>query len=182
MTDVRGLLVLAAVLGACGGAGSGAYGGAAKASATPAYVPPAYATNPTSRATEPPKSYGYGSAPSATPATTAVTGELKIVDNSKLGKILAGSNGMTLYTFKPDSANTSTCYNACASTWPPYVILGGPVAPSGLSGKLGTAARTDGSKQVTYNSLPLYTYGGDRAAGDANGEGLGGNWFSIKTP
>lgn len=179
MTDVRGLLVLAVVLGACGGAGSGAYGGAAKASATPAYVPPAYATNPTSATTEPPKGYGYGSRPSGAPAAT---GELKIVDNPKLGKILAGSNGMTLYTFKPDSANTSTCYNACAKTWPPYTILGDPVAPPGLSGKLGTAARTDGSRQVTYNSLPLYTYGGDQAAGNANGEGLGGNWFSIKNP
>ena len=175
MIGARGLLVLAVVLGACGGAGSGAYGGAAKASATPGY-----ATYPTAAATEPPKGYGSGSG--GAPATTAVTGELKIVDNVKLGKILAGSNGMTLYTFKPDSANTSTCYNACASTWPPYTISGDPVAPPGLTGKLGTAARTDGSKQVTYNARPLYTYGGDQAAGNANGEGLGGNWFSIKNP
>ena len=56
MTGARGLLVLAVLLSACGGAGSGAYGGAVKVSATPAY-----ATYATSAATEPPKDYGYGS-------------------------------------------------------------------------------------------------------------------------
>lgn len=176
MTSARGLLVLAIVLGACGGAGSGANGGAAQASATPAS-----ATYPPSAATEPPKAYGYGGSGGG-PATTAVTGELKIVDNMTLGKILAGSDGMTLYTSKADSANTSTCYNACAITWAPYTISGDPAAPQGLNGKLGTAARTDSSRQVTYNGLPLYTYSADQVAGNANGEGLEGNWFSIKNP
>jgi len=177
MTAARGLLVLAVVLGACGGAGTGAYGGAAQASATTGY-----AAAPKPAATEPPKQYGYGSGSGGATGTAGVTGALKIVNNVTLGKILAGSNGMTLYTFKPDSANTSTCVNACATTWPPYTISGDPVAPSGLTGTLGTAARTDGSKQVTYNAQPLYTYSGDRAAGDANGEGIGGKWFSIKNP
>jgi predicted lipoprotein with Yx(FWY)xxD motif len=36
-------------------------------------------------------------------------------------------------------------------------------------------------KQVTYYGHPLYPFAGDSAAGQANGEGIGGNWF-VATP
>ena len=36
--------------------------------------------------------------------------------------------------------------------------------------------RSDGSMQVTYNNLPLYYFSGDKAPGDANGQGVGGVW------
>ena len=57
---------------------------------------------------------------------------------------------------------------------------GKPVAGMGVKKSLlGTAKR--GSKlQVTYNGHPLYTYSGDSAAGQANGEGSGGVWFVVK--
>ncbi|MDP9265128.1 MAG: hypothetical protein M3O91_03265 [Chloroflexota bacterium] len=172
------MLILTALLGACGGAGSGAAGPVA-ATAKPASATPAAAS--AGAATEPPKDYGYGARPSAAPDAT-LTGELKIADNPKLGKILTASNGATLYTFKRDSANTSNCTDACATTWPPYVVSGAVIAPPDLVGKVGTAPRSDGSMQVTYNGMPLYRYGADRAPGDVNGEGIGGNWFSVKNP
>lgn len=176
MRGVRGLLVLASVLTACGGGGSGAYGGGATANASPT---PAY---PLSAGTEPPKSYGYGARPESSPAA-AVTGELKIVDNAKLGKILAGSNGMTLYTFKRDTPNTSTCVDPCTKSWPPLVLISGrPVAPAGLNGTLGLATRPDGSMHATYSGMPLYFYAADQNPGDANGEGVGGVWFTVKNP
>jgi hypothetical protein len=31
--------------------------------------------------------------------------------------------------------------------------------------------------QVTIDGHPLYTFSGDTAAGDTNGEGIGGVWF-----
>ena len=37
---------------------------------------------------------------------------------------------------------------------------------------LGTVTRSDGSHQVTYNNLPLYTFTGDSAAGQTNGQGV----------
>jgi predicted lipoprotein with Yx(FWY)xxD motif len=33
--------------------------------------------------------------------------------------------------------------------------------------------------QVTYNGLPLYYYVQDSAAGDANGQGVGGAWYVV---
>jgi len=35
--------------------------------------------------------------------------------------------------------------------------------------------------QVSYNGHPLYTYGGDSAAGDVKGDGVEGKWF-VATP
>ncbi len=179
MTRTWGVLTFAILLAACGGAA-----GPVAASSRPTTAAPASAAaaSPAPAAvTEPPKDYGYG-AKSSAPAGAALTGELRIADNPRLGKVLAASNGATLYTFKRDTTNTSTCVDACATTWPPYVIGGTVVPPAGLSGKLGTAPRADGGMQVTYNGMPLYRYGADTAPGDANGEGLGGNWFSVKIP
>ena len=44
---------------------------------------------------------------------------------------------------------------------------------------LGTITRDDGSTQVTYNGWPLYYFQDDAAAGDTNGQGLGGVWFLV---
>ncbi len=35
--------------------------------------------------------------------------------------------------------------------------------------------------QVTYNGWPLYWFEKDASAGDALGEGLGGNWSTVTT-
>ena len=35
------------------------------------------------------------------------------------GTVLAGPNGMTLYTYSGDSAGTSACTGGCAAAWPP---------------------------------------------------------------
>jgi hypothetical protein len=45
--------------------------------------------------------------------------------------------------------------------------------------KVGTITRSDGTTQVTYNGHPLYYFSGDKAPGDTNGQGVGGNWFTI---
>src|SRR5262249_21715002 len=37
----------------------------------------------------------------------------------------------------------------------------------------------DGKYQVTYHGLSLYTYAGDRKAGDVKGQGSGGLWHAI---
>ena len=97
----------------------------------------------------------------------------------KDGPYLIGLDGRTLYTFTPDSANTSTCVDACAATWPPLApgAGGAPKGEGGVTGTLTTFARTDGSMQVAYNGSPLYYYAKDAKAGDTNGQGIGGKWF-----
>jgi predicted lipoprotein with Yx(FWY)xxD motif len=99
--------------------------------------------------------------------------------SGSVGAYLTGDDGRTLYTFKPDSANTSACTGACATTWPPFAIATGdtPTAGSGVPGTLTTFARADGSMQVAYNGAPLYYFAGDAKAGETGGQGVGGVWF-----
>jgi predicted lipoprotein with Yx(FWY)xxD motif len=102
-------------------------------------------------------------------------------NTSKLGTILVGSTGMTVYTFSKDTANTSTCYDACAQNWPPVTVKSADDFIPGLNllGKFDTTKRTDGTLQVTYNGMPLYYFKKDAAVGDTNGEGVGSSWYSV---
>ncbi len=97
--------------------------------------------------------------------------------------LVAGSNGMTVYTFTKDVANSgkSACSGGCATAWPPLTVSAGttPTAGSGASGKLGTITRDDGTTQVTYNGLPLYFFAKDSKPGDTNGHYP--NW-NLVTP
>ena len=106
-----------------------------------------------------------------------------VAGNSQLGKILVSSKGLTLYLFKKDTGTTSTCTGECATDWPPLRASGKPLAGTGLSSSaVGTAARSDGKPQVTYNGHPLYLFEGDSAPGQTNGEGVsafGASWFAV---
>ena len=112
------------------------------------------------------------------PATTA-PGALKAV---RIGgvTVLAAANGRTLYWFAPDAATRSACSGSCAAYWPP--VKGPATAGPGVTGKLSVLTRSDGSVQAAYDGHPLYTYVGDSAPGQANGNGLnlnGGLWHEI---
>ncbi len=100
------------------------------------------------------------------------------------GKVLvASSNQMTVYTFTKDTANSgkSACTGPCLVKWPPLTVPAGqtPVPGPGILATLGTIVRADdGTTQVTYNGLPLYFFGNDKAPGDTNGDYQ--NWLLIK--
>jgi len=57
---------------------------------------------------------------------------------------------------------------------------GTPTAATSLSGTL-TAVSSGNGNQVEYNGHLLYTYSGDTAPGQTNGEGVVGKWF-VCTP
>jgi predicted lipoprotein with Yx(FWY)xxD motif len=121
-------------------------------------------------------------APSAAPSAAASGGAetyTVAVANGAVGAFLTGEDGKTLYTFKPDSANTSTCTDTCAQNWPPFTVTAADTlaAGAGVTGKLTSFARPDGSMQVAYNGIPLYYYAGDTKAGDATGQGKNDKWF-----
>jgi len=87
---------------------------------------------------------------------------------------------MTLYWFVPDTSTTSKCTGSCATYWPP--VTGPVTAGSGVTGTLGVITRPDGTKQATYDGHPLYTYAGDSAPGQANGNDKnlsGGVWWEM---
>jgi predicted lipoprotein with Yx(FWY)xxD motif len=97
-----------------------------------------------------------------------------------LGNVLVDAEGMTLYLFTPDKGTESTCYGECESVWPPLTAEGKPTAGEGaMSAALGTTKRKDGSMQVTYEGHPLYTFSGDQAPGEANGQEIEGIWFVL---
>ena len=153
----RNLLVVAlfvsCALAACGGGGGG--GG----------VSPSVTTPPASSNPQPSNN------PASTPQQAQVAGSMAFVT----------SNGMTLYVFGADTANTSNCTSGsgCTGVWPPYTAPAGTVAPAGF----GLITRSDGSLQWTINGSPVYTYVGDSAAGSDKGNGLtefGGLWTTAR--
>jgi predicted lipoprotein with Yx(FWY)xxD motif len=119
---------------------------------------------------------GGGGSGSASPSPASPFG---LADSAALGKVLVATNGNTLYIFKKDTDNTSACYDACAATWPPYIVTS---AMTGMAGKIATAARRDGALQLTYNKQPLYFYSKDAKPGDTTGQGVGGIWFVVQNP
>jgi predicted lipoprotein with Yx(FWY)xxD motif len=55
-------------------------------------------------------------------------------------------------------------------------------ATAGVTATLGSIKRPDGSTQLTANGYPVYTYVGDHATGEANGQGTnlsGGLWWVV---
>ncbi len=99
-----------------------------------------------------------------------------------LGAVVTDADGRTLYRFDKDFSQppTSNCDGECATAWPP--ALAGEATPM-LKGiqetQVGTVTRKDGSRQLTLNGWPLYQFSGDKALGDANGQGVNGTWFAI---
>lgn len=97
--------------------------------------------------------------------------------------ILVSARGMTIYLYTPDKPNKSTCTGACATYWPPVALpRGTTTAPSiaGVGGTFGVAKRADGTRQLTYDGAPLYTFVGDKKPGDMTGQGTqGGSWWVV---
>lgn len=132
--------------------------------------------------------YGGGSSESETASSEAGAesgaGVVSLGNAQKLGMVLVDSNGMTLYDFHKDKGMTSSCYGACAESWPPMLTEGEPSVGNGASSsKLGTTERKDGTMQVTYAGHPLYTFVEDKKPGEANGNDVsafGGQWYALK--
>jgi predicted lipoprotein with Yx(FWY)xxD motif len=120
---------------------------------------------------------GTPAAVHASPAPSA-----SMVLARKIGKVtvLTNAKGFTLYSFGPDTPTKSKCNGSCMHYWPP--LKGPATAGPGVTGKLGTIKRSDGSMQATYNGHPLYAFIGDTKPGQAKGNNLvlsGGTWHVV---
>ena len=130
------------------------------------------------------------SAEAAQPAETSATAEpaarrrgpvLKLLD-SQLGPVIFNGRNQAAYFFTRDKGGKSRCYGECAVAWPPVYARGKPRAARGVKQSLlGTVARRNGRRQVTYAGKPLYFY-----AHDPKGQVLcnnipefGGTWFAV---
>jgi predicted lipoprotein with Yx(FWY)xxD motif len=162
-------LALAFVLAACGSStGAGPYG-VSNNTGTPATSGGCgrYCSHPST-----PTPGGTGSAVTIKTATMTVKG--------KSITALVNNQGMTLYYNTSDTASSVVCSGGCASAWPPVLSTSVPSPVTALPGTLSLLTDANGS-QVTYNGHPLYTYSGDTAPGQVNGEGVNGVWFVAPT-
>jgi len=116
---------------------------------------------------------------SAAPSESAeASGEAAVVTaDSDLGAILTDAAGMTIYFFANDTEGTSNCEGDCLANWPPVEAEDSPAAGEGVTAELGTIERSDGTRQLTVNGFPAYYFAADAAAGDVNGQGVGGVWW-----
>ncbi len=147
-------LVVAALVTGCGGGSGSAASGSLYGAPAPAGPPQALPTP----------------AASAALATLALKGA---------GFINAA--GLTVYVFDADLASPghSVCNGVCALNWPHVA----PPAGKTIVAPFATITRDDGSKQLTYNGRPLYTFIADSSEGQTNGDGLdefGGIWHIAR--
>jgi Cft2 family RNA processing exonuclease/predicted lipoprotein with Yx(FWY)xxD motif len=152
------LIGIVAVIAACTSSGAST----APSAAAPSAAAPSAAAS------------AEASAPAAGAATLALA-------DSALGKIVVDGQGKTLYMFEPDDGQAApTCVADCATNWPALISSGTPSVGDGITAAASTVARTDGGgDQVKLGDYPLYYFAADKAAGDTNGQGIGGKWFVV---
>ncbi len=117
----------------------------------------------------------------ASSSGSVASGASIAVGTTSLGDVLVDGAGMTLYMFDQDTnGGDSTCYDQCASAWPPLLTDGAPAAGAGAdAAMLGTVARSDGTTQVTYGGWPLYYWAQDSAVGDVKGQAVNDVWWVL---
>ena len=105
-----------------------------------------------------------------------------------VGTVLVNGQGQTLYMLTSEKGGKITCTDqtGCTKIWPDTELPKGVTAAKAGSGiqasLLGTVKDEDGSRYVTYNHWPLYTFSGDSGSGQAKGEGItnfGGTWYVL---
>jgi predicted lipoprotein with Yx(FWY)xxD motif len=106
---------------------------------------------------------------------------VKTASNTTLGAtVLVDAQGMTLYSLSGERNGKFICTSsACTQVWHPLSASAG--TPSGSVGSLGSVKRPDGTEQVTYKGMPLYTFAQDQKPGDAKGQGVKdvGTWTAV---
>ncbi|MEU6282826.1 SCO0930 family lipoprotein [Streptomyces sp. NPDC047028] len=107
---------------------------------------------------------------------------LSVRKDPKLGDIVVDKNGMTVYRFLKDKAwpkSVSNCSGSCLEKWPAVApVESGDTKGIQKKGLMGFT-RPDGTRQMTVDCWPIYTFSGDKAAGDTNGQGVGGTWYAV---
>jgi len=112
-------------------------------------------------------------------APARVGGSSVGVAQSAVGPILVDANGMTLYMFTKDVDGESACAGECSANWPAAVIDGEPDVGDLDAALFSTVASTDGATMLKVGDWPLYTFAGDAAPGDMNGQAVGGVWWVV---
>lgn len=125
-----------------------------------------------------PSPAAQGDAPATTDSSPSVDAA---VASTTLGKVVVDGKGMTAYYFDADvkDSGKSTCTGGCATAWPAIEATTATPKVSGITGKVGTITGVDGGRQITIDGRPIYTFIGDKKAGDVTGQGDKGVWYVV---
>jgi predicted lipoprotein with Yx(FWY)xxD motif len=119
---------------------------------------------------------------SSTSRLRAPNGALIALRKTTLGSVLVDARGRTLYLFEKDRSGMSACDAACLKYWPAVTSRATPRAGQGVQPSMLKIIRQhNGLRQVTAGH-PLYTFAGDKRAGQTSGEGLsnfGADWYAL---
>src|SRR6516164_8743072 len=84
-----------------------------------------------------------------------------IVQHSNLGWVMAKASGIVVYTYANDrKGGPPTCTGSCASVWAPVTGMPKAGPADNFPGTFGVVTGAGGTKVITYNGYPLYTYVG----------------------
>lgn len=113
----------------------------------------------------------------------ASSGAVLSVRSTSLGPVMVDSQGRTVYLLTADTPNHSSCNAACLNYWPPVKAPSSvPKSLPGITAKISSTQTMTGSRILTANGWPLYTYVGDAKPGDVKGEEIknfGGTWYAL---
>lgn len=172
------LLLLAAMLTACGSTSASASSGSTP-TATSTSTPAATATSATPTAT----TATSDSTPAATPTSTSSDSSSNVVievrdipSTQAVGStftVLTTMQGMTVYAHLLQGASGFSCDGTCAQTWKPLLFkgTGTPASATKLPGKLSVGTDANGNRVVLYQGYYLFTNVNDKVPGDAKGVG-----------
>jgi predicted lipoprotein with Yx(FWY)xxD motif len=104
-------------------------------------------------------------------SSAAQTVSVSAVDG--VGQVLVDAQGAALYAANEEAGGMVRCTGSCTAVWDPLTLAGDdPTAGDGLRAKLGVVERPDGTRQVTFDSRPLYRFVEDTNPGTVTGNGL----------
>jgi predicted lipoprotein with Yx(FWY)xxD motif len=101
--------------------------------------------------------------------------------STALGEVLVNAEGMTVYAFTNDTDGTPTCGDGCSDAWPAVTTASADLPAELDPAVFSVVEGIDGGFQLAAGGQPLYTFSGDTAPGDVNGQGSGGVWFVVGT-
>jgi predicted lipoprotein with Yx(FWY)xxD motif len=121
-----------------------------------------------------------GSATAAMPTTAGNAVSVKSISGT--GSVLVDSSGQALYASDQESASGKVmCTGACTQFWMPAATSGGVPKQGPVASQLAVINRPDGTKQITYKGMPLYSFTQDQpgqVTGDGFHDAFNGQQFS----
>jgi|GEM_PF-592188 len=116
-----------------------------------------------------------------TAAATPVAPPLQSGTAGVYTSVLESSSRFSIYVNSGEIGGSLHCTGPCTSNWPPLLVGASTTSIAvghGVKGTIGFITRGS-SKQVTFNSFPVYTFAGDTGPSQSNGENIaadGGTW------